>query len=106
MSAYLGLWKMQKNNKNKKKRKKIMMEAEMECAQLQQDALEVQQKNREEAEAVRSIRQKKTPKLIMKFTKRLLAAGWAGWRKGVDLQRRKGDTAELILEKVRKRYVA
>ena len=83
-----------------------MMQAEMECDQLQQDMILVEKHNREEAEAVRSARHNKTPIIMKKFAQRLLAAGWARWSGGADLRKRKADTAELILGKVRRRYVS
>ena len=74
-----------------------MMQAEMECDQLQQDVILVQKHNRDEAEAVRSARHNVTPKIMKKFTQRLLAAGFSRLAAGVDLRKRKADTAELLL---------
>ena len=60
----LTQWKSAKNVRNKQKKKMKMVQVEMECNRLQQDIVLVKNENRNKAEAVRSARSNKTPKLM------------------------------------------
>lgn len=90
---------------SKKQKKKAVLSMEMSYETLQEEVKQVTTNNRQKAQAVSSMQQKKTTKHNKLLQKRYRKNAWLKWMELMTIERNKEAKAKFIIDRLRENYV-
>ena len=105
MGSFFAHWKKNSQAKVRGKKKMVMEEMSMENEKMQMEALEGEKQLRVHAEAVRTTKRKTVDKTFRKLFYRRLAVALGRWRDTIGLRQGQEARAELVIKRMRIRFL-